>query len=160
MIHFSFNIGCSESKVIFKRRKKQTCQIKMLYREQTFSPRAFHSELHQQTNTVNTQKSPPWACGKGCAEACAKRFSALKSLTGLVSLPHDVCVTIQSEQRTTNHTRESVFSLVFSETRSSIRLYCIRWTAGEAPKKDLLLNTIWLSLVQGKHILWPLILDT
>ena len=63
---------------------------------------------------------------------------------------------LQSEQRTTNHTRESVFS----ETRSSIRLYCIRWTAGEAPKKDLLLNTIWLSLVQGKHILWPLILDT
>ena len=50
----------------------------MLYREQTF---AFHSELQQQTNTVNsvnTQKSPPWACSKGCAEACAERFSALK----------------------------------------------------------------------------------
>ena len=29
---------------------------------------------------VNTQKSPPWACGKGCAEACAERFSALKYL--------------------------------------------------------------------------------
>ena len=28
----------------------------MLYREQTFAPRAFHSELQQQTNTVNTQK--------------------------------------------------------------------------------------------------------
>ena len=26
---------------------------------------------------VNTQKSPPWACDKGCAEACAERFSAL-----------------------------------------------------------------------------------
>ena len=50
----------------------------MLYREQTFAPRAFHSELQQQTNTVNTQKSPPWACDKGCAEACAERFSALK----------------------------------------------------------------------------------
>ena len=49
----------------------------MLYREQTFSPRAFHSELQQQTNTVNTEKSPPWACDKGCAEACAERFSAL-----------------------------------------------------------------------------------
>ena len=49
----------------------------MLYREQTFAPRAFHSELQQQTNTVNTQKSPPWACDKGCAEACAERFSAL-----------------------------------------------------------------------------------
>ena len=50
----------------------------MLYREQTFAPRAFHSELQQQTNTVNTQKNPPWACGKGCAEACAERISALK----------------------------------------------------------------------------------
>ena len=53
----------------------------MLYREQTFAPRAFHSELQQQTNIVNTQKSPPWACDKGCAEACAERFSALKSET-------------------------------------------------------------------------------
>ena len=59
-------------------KKKQTCQIKMLYTEQTFAPRAFHSALQQQTNTVNTQKSPPWACDKGCAEACAERFSALK----------------------------------------------------------------------------------
>ena len=32
----------------------------------------------KQTNTVNTQKSPPSACDKGCAEACAERFSALK----------------------------------------------------------------------------------
>ena len=31
-----------------------------------------------ETNTVNTQKSPPWACDRGCAEACAERFSALK----------------------------------------------------------------------------------
>ena len=63
----------------------------MLYREQTFAPRAFHSELQQQVNKhsqhdqstisqhFNTQKSPPWACGKGCAEACAERFSALKT---------------------------------------------------------------------------------
>ena len=34
----------------------------MLYREQTFAPCAFHSELQQQTNTVNSlspQGSPP-----------------------------------------------------------------------------------------------------
>ena len=49
----------------------------MLYRKQTFAPRAFHSELQKQMNTVNTQKSPPWACDKGWAEACAERFSAL-----------------------------------------------------------------------------------
>ena len=44
----------------------------MLYRE--------HSQLQQQTNTVNTQKSPPWARDKGCTEACAERFSALKAV--------------------------------------------------------------------------------
>ena len=54
----------------------------MLYREQAFASRALHSELQQQTNTVNTQKSPPWACGKRCAEACAERFSALKIPAG------------------------------------------------------------------------------
>ena len=60
MIRFSFNIGCFESKVILKRRKKkkQTCQIKMLYREQTFSPRAFHSELQQQTNSQHSRLEP------------------------------------------------------------------------------------------------------
>ena len=52
----------------------------MLYREQTFAPRALHSQLQQQTNTVNTQKSPPWARDKGCTEACAERFSALKAV--------------------------------------------------------------------------------
>ena len=55
----------------------------MLYREQTFAPRAFHSEL-QQTNPVNTQKSPPWAYDKGCAEACAERFSALNIQSVLI----------------------------------------------------------------------------
>ena len=54
----------------------------MLYREQTFAPHAFHSELQQQTNTVNTQKSPPCACDKGYAEACAGRFPALNRLCG------------------------------------------------------------------------------
>ena len=68
-------------------KQKQTCQIKMLYREQTFAPRAFHSQLQQQTNTINTQKCAPWACNKGCAEACAERFSALKSGSGLGSRP-------------------------------------------------------------------------
>ena len=63
----------------------------MLYREQTFAPRAFHWELQQQTNTVNTQKSPPWACDKECAEACAERFSALKLPVGLLGQLVDCC---------------------------------------------------------------------
>ena len=46
-----------------------------------FAPRAFHSELQQQTNTVNTvntRKARLEPAIKGCAEACAERFSALK----------------------------------------------------------------------------------
>ena len=31
----------------------------MLYREQTFAPRAFHSELKQQTNTVRKARLEP-----------------------------------------------------------------------------------------------------
>ena len=89
MIRFHSNIGCSESKVIFKWRKNNNYnnnkkQIKRLYREQMFASRVFHSaslrpltERHKQT--VNKQKSPPWACDKGCAEACVERFSALKT---------------------------------------------------------------------------------
>ena len=38
-----------------------------------------NSNRTTQTNTVNKQKIPPWACDKGCAEACAERFFALKS---------------------------------------------------------------------------------
>ena len=91
MICFYSNIGCSESKVIFKWRKNNNNknQKKSLYKEQTFAPRVFHSvsvrtltERHKQTQStdaVNKQKSPPWACDKGCAEACVERFSALKT---------------------------------------------------------------------------------
>ena len=34
--------------------------------------------LRTPATNKHSQKSPPWACGKGCAEACAERFSALK----------------------------------------------------------------------------------
>ena len=43
------------------------------------------SELSQwqnsRTQSTHVQKSPPWACDKGCVEACAERFSALKRRT-------------------------------------------------------------------------------
>ena len=78
----SFNISCSESKVIFRWRKNNKNNIKKgfadLYKEQTFVPRAFHKQT-QSTRPVITEKSPPWACDKGCAEACAERSSALNS---------------------------------------------------------------------------------
>ena len=78
---FSFNIGCSESKVILKRRKKANTSNKNALqganvRTSCISLRT-PATNQQQTNTVNTQKSPHWACDKGCAEACAERFSAL-----------------------------------------------------------------------------------
>ena len=43
--------------------------------------------MHFTQNSSNKQtqsthkKSPPWACDKGCAEACAEHFSALKVTT-------------------------------------------------------------------------------
>ena len=84
MIRSSFNFGRSESKVIFKWRKNNKNNIKKngkksftdLNKEQTFAPRGFHKQT-QSTRPVITQKSPPWACDKGCGEACAERFSAL-----------------------------------------------------------------------------------
>ena len=80
MIHFSFTFGYSESKVIFKgcKKKKNMLNKKALQGANdcnsciSFSLR---SELSQwQAKTVNTQKSPPWACDKWCAEC----FSNLK----------------------------------------------------------------------------------
>ena len=73
MIHFSFNIGCSESKVIFKRRKKAN----MWNKNALQGGNVCSSCTSFRTNAVNTQKSPPWACDKVCAEAWAGRFSAL-----------------------------------------------------------------------------------
>ena len=83
MIRSSFNIGCSESKVIFKWRKtnknNNKKRMKRLYRPlQGANVRTSCISQTQSTRPVmNTQKSPPWACDKGCAEACAERFSAL-----------------------------------------------------------------------------------
>ena len=52
MIRFSFKFGCSESTV-----KKQTCQIKMLYREQTSAPRALHSARTPATTLATNKHS-------------------------------------------------------------------------------------------------------
>ena len=85
MIRFYCNIGCSESKVIFKWRKATKTNKKALQGTNvrtsciSFSL-SQNSHRTTQTNAVNkrTQKSPPRTCDKGCAEACAERFSALK----------------------------------------------------------------------------------
>ena len=47
----------------------------MLYREQTFAPRAFHSELQQQTNTVNTISQHTAGLKNDCA--CVRRGGCL-----------------------------------------------------------------------------------
>ena len=75
----------------------------MLYTEQTFAPRAFHSALQQQTNTVNTQKSPPWACDKRCAEACAERFSALKLRTRTRFRPPKIRLHCRLQKKATSY---------------------------------------------------------
>ena len=73
MICFYYNIGCSESKLIFKWRKNNNNKKKPLQGANvrtsciSFSP-SQNSHRTRQTN----------AGDKGCAEACAKRFVALK----------------------------------------------------------------------------------
>ena len=59
MICFYTNIGCSESKVIFKWRKNNNKNKKSLYKEHTFAPRVFHSvsvrtltERNKQTQAI------------------------------------------------------------------------------------------------------------
>ena len=54
MIRFCFNIGCSESKVIFKwRRTKTTHMVKRLFEKQTFTPCAFHSVSAKTLSVTN-----------------------------------------------------------------------------------------------------------
>ena len=75
MIWFYSNIGCSESKVIFKWRKNNdnNKNKKSLYKEQTFAPRVFDSvsvrtltELDKQTQAIRDAQKlaqnvfPPW----------------------------------------------------------------------------------------------------
>ena len=68
---------------------KDHTKVTRLFEKQTVTPRAFHSVLVRtlsvtnkhsptQSNTVDTEKSPPWACDKGCAE----RFPALNRNMG------------------------------------------------------------------------------
>ena len=73
MVCFYSNIGCSESKVIFKWRKNNKNKKKSLYNEQTFAPRVIHSvsvrtltERDKQTQTIRDAQKlaqnvfPPW----------------------------------------------------------------------------------------------------
>ena len=70
MICFYSNIGCSESKVIFKWRKNNNNKNKKKpLQEQTFAPRVFHSvsvrtltELDKQTQAISDAQNvfPPW----------------------------------------------------------------------------------------------------
>ena len=73
MICFYSNIGCSESKVIFKWRKNNKNKKRSLYNEQTFAPRVFHSvsvrtltERDKQTQAIRDAQKlaqnvfPPW----------------------------------------------------------------------------------------------------
>ena len=83
MIRSSFNIGCSESKVIFKWLKNNKNDIKKKTKKKASqtSTRSKRSHLVDFTNKHSqhgqSSHSPPWPCDKGCGEACAERFSAL-----------------------------------------------------------------------------------
>ena len=137
MIHFSFNIDCSESKVIFKRRKKANMSNKNALqganvRTSCISLRTPATNKHK----VNTQKSPPWACGKGCAEACAKRFSALnRSIDHLVpgpTRPRPFSVPTHSRWRAVRNLRKKM------------KFYC-KISAEPSPQNLLLCSMLMLS---------------
>ena len=87
MIRSSFNIGCSKSKVILKWRKTTRTttkkRTKRLYRPlqgANVRTSCIWQTKDMSMRPVDTQKSLPWACDKGCAESCAERFSALNAL--------------------------------------------------------------------------------
>ena len=91
IIHFSFNIGCSESKVVFSSDEKQKPhKSKRAFREANAHTLCISFGLsqnslgdkHSRTKSTH-RKSQPWACDKGYAEACAERFSALNFHTEL-----------------------------------------------------------------------------
>ena len=61
-------------------------KVKRLFEKQIFTPCTFHSAVLVRTLSVTNKQTvehsqhtekPPWAGDKGCAEACAERFSAL-----------------------------------------------------------------------------------
>ena len=61
MIRFSFNIGCTESKVIFKwgEKKKQTNKKEGANVRTSYISFGLSQNSQWQTNTVYTQNSPP-----------------------------------------------------------------------------------------------------
>ena len=75
MICFYSNIGCSESKVIFKWRKNNNNnKNKKLLQGANVHTSCISFNLSQNSHTTRQTN----AGDKGCAEACAERFSALK----------------------------------------------------------------------------------
>ena len=148
MICFYSNIGCSESKVIFKWRKNNNNSKnnkKSLYKEQTFAPRVFHS-VSVRTLTEGDKQT------QAIRDAQKLFFSALKDQHWRHSLQS---ITRPFQKR---------FREVFGNARILIFYLSIKtWEEKSLPKSHL----GWFSLVFGEGIatkenisifwfIWPL----
>ena len=135
MTCFYSNIGCYESKVIFKWRKNNKNKKRSLYNEQTFAPRVFHSvsvrtltERDKQTQAIRD------------AQKLAKNvFSSWKN-----SWKTNIDVTcLQSITRPF----QKRFREVFGNARILIFYLCIKvWEEKPLPKSHL----GWFFLVFGE----------
>ena len=138
----------------------------MLYREQTLAPRAFHSELQQQTNTVNTRlhsSTHRKARLEPAIKGCAERFSALKVRMGCglhPSLPRSrFCLVTQRSSggalrdETKTAARETsptltlclytiINSIVAQHLGCFIGQFCRLWVVSDAQEWDIIVRLV------------------
>ena len=151
-------------------KNKNHTKVKRLFEKKTFTPCAFHSvsvrtlsvtNKHSRTQSTHVQKSPPWACDKGCVEACAERFSALKRRTFFS--PERPTLTSLSLQSITRPFQKR-FREVFGNARILIFYLSIKaWEELSLSKSHL--GWFFLAFGEGKAIkgnmsifwfIWPL----
>ena len=151
MISSYSNSGGSESKIIFKWRK-QNNTTKTKTNKKALQGANVRTYCISFSQSELPQKSPPWACDKGCAEACAGRFSAMK-LQADQSWPTLTSCSLQSIARPFR------FRAVFGNARILIFYLSINaWEEKSLPKSYL--GRFFLVFREGKAtifwFIWPL----
>ena len=93
---------------------------------------------------TQSQKSPPWACDKGCAEACAERFSALKLISALLKGP--ILIKYRSNKKNVRAVASlhifSRWSIKYINCRAFKRLVSKQWTDDQTTRA-----TAWMKFL-------------
>ena len=133
MICFYSNIGCSESKVIFKWRKNNNNNNNNKPLQGTnVRTSCISFSLGQNSHRTTERDKQTNAGDKGCAEACAERFPALKD---------------QHWRHVVSSLSRGHFRNVFGNARILIFYLSIKaWEEKSLPKSHL----AWLFLVFGE----------